>query len=173
MEPEQPQVPEWLQTILDQYGGYEMSDDDIMALSNYMLMAGVEQQAGKTKYDADYLAFLNKKLGVDEQGLAQAQQELDFQQGEYWDFYTGPYMELQRQQTANALEMSNNEVAKSRDYAIAQTYNTQSAKYGADANKYQYLIATGQITPPRASTSSGRRGFSQDAYSPGGKGYGY
>ena len=52
-------------------------------------------------------------------------------------------------QSNNAVTQSEHEIDRSLNYALAQKYGAESAGYGADASRYQYLAAIGQVTTPQ------------------------
>jgi hypothetical protein len=140
------------------------TDDDLIAFSNWYMGQQIGQQAGQLDYQNRYLEYLNSQLGLNEQQLAQAQQEMAFQQGPYWEWYTTQYFPHQQERDkmefelaglnlTTQKELAGIEKGKAKDYALAQFYNTEQAKYGADAARWQFLQQTGQ-SPVQAQESS-------------------
>jgi len=99
-----PGMPQWLIDAYENGGGYTLTDDDLMMLANWMLTQQMGQQAASVDYQNRYLDYLNGQLGLNEQQLAQAQQEMAFQQGPYWDWYTTEYFPSQQEQERLTLE---------------------------------------------------------------------
>ncbi len=176
------------------------TDDDMLAFSNWYMGQQLGQQAGQMDYQSRYLDHLNLTLEGNNAALGQAQQEMEFQQGPYWDWYveeffpheqqkdqwqfelagdnfeTQKYLdEGQRYRSDNDKYMSDNQAYmsdnqrlmsdiqkdiagidknKSMDYATAQMYGTEQAKYAADAARWQYLQA---IKNPPEQQSGTRR----------------
>jgi hypothetical protein len=153
------------------------TDDDMLAFSNWFMGQQMGQQAQTIQLKADELDYLQAKLGLDGQQLALAKQEIEFQQGPYFDFVSGPMFqhqvqkdqweydlaglnfETQKYLSDNQRAMADVELGKSKEYAQAQMYNTESAKYGADAARWQYLQMTnGRPAPSGADMPTQRRG---------------
>ena len=159
MEPTTQQRPKWLQDIMDVVGQYDLTDQDIAGIGQYLLTSGVEDQVAQRQYQSDYLDFLTKQLGVNEQQLAQAQREMDFQQGPYWEFYTGPYFDFQKQQAANQLQMSNNDVLRSRNSVEQSRFGAQQAEYGKQAAQLQLWQQLGYIPKSESLNPRSRYGY--------------
>jgi hypothetical protein len=175
MEPEQPapqQIPPWLQKIYDQMGGgggYQLTDDDLAILSQYMLGQQLQQGVGQMDLAQGNLDLQNRSLDLNEQELDQKYAEFEFQKNQYFPWYTGDYFDFVKQDSANKLQMSNNQVSmsnnqvaisdqdvsKSMNYAVAAKSQAEEAGYGADAARYQYLVSIGAVSDPRAPAQAG------------------
>ena len=161
----------WLDQIKAFGAGYELTDDDILNLGNFQLLSTIYQQYQDNQYRTDYMDFLGSQVQLNNRQLDLANKQLEWQQGEYWDFYKNQFFPAMQEQSRNELEMSKNQlgvsgnqlgisanellssanaVDQSRNYARAQAFNTKGAEYGADAARYEYLARTGQINVPRS-----------------------
>jgi hypothetical protein len=140
------------------------TDDDLMAFSNWYMGQQIGQQAGQMDYQNRYLDYLQNQLGLNELQLATARQEMEFQQGTYWDWYKNSYFPHQQERDRMEFELAGLnlntqkelagiEKAKAKDYALAQFYNTEQSKYGADAARWNFLQQTGQ-NPVQAQQAS-------------------
>jgi len=163
-----------LDTFIEKVSSGTFTDDDMLAFSNWYMGQQLGQQAGQMDYQNKYLDYLNTQLGLNEQQLKQAQQEMEFQQGPYWDWYTSEYFPHQQERDRMDFELAGMnldtqralgeiEQGKAKDYALAQGYNTESAKYGADAARWQYLqmIGGAQADPQQQQMSRQPRLASQ------------
>lgn len=153
------QQPDILQTILANAGSgnYQLTPDQLSTINNYFLQAGIGLQAGQLDYQNRYLDYLNKQEGLGEGQLAQAQQQLQFQTGPYWQWYKDVYFPAQQKMSDNQLGISNDQlgisanqlassaqdVHKSVNYALAQQYQTQQAELARDVSKWQALAQFG------------------------------
>ena len=174
--PEEPRVlPDWLQNIYDGGGNFELTDEDILAIGQYLLYAGVQDQVANQQYKEDFLNLKNKELGLNDLQLQQAQKEFEFQSGPYWDWYSGEYMDFQKQQAANQMAMSDNQVKmsdnqvaisgddvlKSKNYLQQSRYNTDQALMGLQMAKYNAWAQLGMIPESKSLSQGGKRGFAQ------------
>lgn len=167
--------------IYDQIVGFlddgVIAPEEVEQMSQLFLVAGVGQQAGQLDYQNKYLDYLGETLQLNGQQLAQAKQELDFQQGPYWEWYTESYFPAQQQMAADQLAMSNNQrymsdnqlkmsgnqvtmsehdIRKAASYAQAQEYQTDQAQIGKEVAEYQALVAMGAL-PQSIVLPDGRR----------------
>ena len=175
-------MQDFIQQLAALGAGYELTDDDILNLGNFQLQNALYQQALDDQYKQGYLEYLNHDLGLKGQQMAVAKQQLDFQQGPYWDWYTNEYFPAQQQMSKDQLSMSNNQVGisnnqllqsqeatkqsqfdttKAKDYALAQAYGTQAARLQEQMGKYAMWAQQGFINPPhtRPSPLSQPRGY--------------
>lgn len=172
--PEEPRVlPDWLQKIYDEGANFELTDEDILAIGNYLLYAGVQDQIANQQYKEDFLKLKNRELGLNDLQLQQAQKEFEFQSGPYWDWYKGEYFDFQKQQAANEMAMSNNQksisdnqvrisgddVLKSANYLQQSRYNTEQALMGLQMAKYNAWSQLGMIPESKSLQQGGKRGF--------------
>ncbi len=156
-------LQDFLQQLAQLGAGYELTDNDILNLGNFQLQNALYQQALDDQYKQGYLEYLNNDLGLKGQQMAVAKQQLDFEQGPYWDWYTEQYFPAQQKMSENQLGISNNQLlqsqeatkqsqldtTKAKDYALAQGYATQQARLGEQAQKYQMWAQMGFVNPPR------------------------
>lgn len=145
--------PTWLQQIEEMMGGYALSDDDLMMLANFMMQSQMQQQVASTDYQFQYLDYLNRQLGLNEQQLGQAEKEMAFQQGPYWEWYTEEFFPMQ-QETAQVQAQSQQAIAgfeqeRARDYALSSAYQTEQSRLGTEAARYQFLTQTMGVNPVR------------------------
>ncbi len=150
---QQGQMPAWMQQYIQMYGGggYQMTPDDIAALSYAQMMGAAQQQFGQQQYNNDYLHnYLEPSLGLNALQIQGQQQNQQFQNGPYFDFMSGPYFDYIKNKNANDMGMSNNDlgisnnnlgisgnqllvsgedVKKARDYALAQNQALQQQQY--------------------------------------------
>jgi hypothetical protein len=166
-QPTEPAAPFNIDDFIAKVSSGNFTDDDMLAFSNWYMGQQMGQQAGQMQYQADYLDYLNSGLGLNEQQLAQAKQEMDFQQGPYWDWYTTTYFDhvqkkdqmdfdlagmnfdTQKYLSDNQRAIGEIEKGKATDYALAQFYGTEQAKLGADAARWQYIQ---MLETPRPTT---------------------
>ena len=134
-----------LQTFIDTVSMGTFTDDDMLAFSNWYMGQQLGQQAGQ-------LDLQGRTLDLNEQQLEQQYAEFEFMRDQYFPWYTGDFFDFQKQMEENKLTMSNNQVeiagiekGKAQDYALAQFYNTEQPKLGADAARYQYLNQMAQM----------------------------
>lgn len=146
----QPTAPQWWTDFLQQYGGangWTPSDDDMAMFANALLMFSMQQQMGQLDYQNQYLQYLQDTVGLNQQQLALAQRELEFQQGPYFDWYTSEYFpaiqEQERLRLDTARETAKYGQLQAKDYALAQAYNTEAAKYGAQSARYNMMAQQG------------------------------
>ena len=90
-------LQDFIQQLASLGAGYELTDNDILNLGNFQLQNALYQQALDDQYKQGYLEYLNNDLGLKGQQMAVAKQQLDFQQGPYWDWYTNEYFPAQQQ----------------------------------------------------------------------------
>jgi hypothetical protein len=165
VDPAAPIEPFDLDTFIAKVSSGNFTDDDMLAFSNWYMGEQMGQQARTIELKGDELDYLQAKLGLDELQLQTAKQEIEFQQGPYFDFISGPQfqhqvqkdqwefelaglnMETQKYLAGNQREIADIEKGKSKDYALAQFYDTESSKYGADAARWQYLQMREQPRP--------------------------
>lgn len=165
-DPAAPTQPFNLDDFIAKVSSGNFTDDDMLAFSNWYMGQQMGQQAQTVKLKGDELLYLQEKLGLDREQLETARQEIEFQQGPYFDFVSGPMFqhqvqkdqmefdlaglnfETQKHLSDNQRAMSDVELGKSKEYAQAQFYNTEQAKYGADAARWQYLQMTNAQPPP-------------------------
>jgi hypothetical protein len=149
-QPTEPTQPFNLDDFLAKMSSGQVTDDDLMTFSNWYMGQQMGQQAGQMDYQNNYLDYLNNTLGLNTQQLAQAKQEMDFQQGPYWDWYTTTYFDHVQQKDQMDFDLAKYnldtqkqlgeiEKGKATDYALAQFYGTEQAKLGADAARWQYI----------------------------------
>ncbi len=162
----QPGMPDWLIDAYQNGGGYTLTDDDLMMLANWMLTQQMQSQVDQTDYQNRYLDYLNNQLGLNEMELQTAQQQMEFQQGEYWNWYVDEYFPSQQEQERLKLETSQInaqsqqaiagiqeniagiEQQRARDYALAGAFQTEQARLATDAARYQYMQSLG-VNPVR------------------------
>ena len=140
-----------LQDFIGKVQAGTFTDDDMLAFSNWYMGQQLGLQAGQMDYQ-------NRTLGLNEQQLDQQYAEFEFMRDQYFPWYTGDFFDFQKQMEENKLTMSNNQVeiagiekGKAQDYALAQFYNTEQAKLGSDAARYNYLTQIQQMNAPRSS----------------------
>ena len=143
-------APQWWTDFLDQFGGdggWSPNDEDLQMFANAIMMMQMQQQMGGMDYQNRYMDYLEKTIGLNEQQLLQAQQELEFQSGPYFDWYTNDYFPAIQEQERLRLETSQitsqNAQNQSKDYALAQAYNTETAKLGTEAARYNMMAQQG------------------------------
>jgi hypothetical protein len=182
--PAAPAQPFNIDDFIGKVSSGNFTDDDMLAFSNWYMGQQMGQQAKTIQLKADELDYLQAKLGLDQEQLETAKMEIEFQQGPYFDFVTGPQFqhqvqkdqwefemagiqfdlanlnfETQKYLSDNQRAMADVELGKSKEYAQAQFYNTEQAKYGADAARWQYLQMTnGRPAPSGADMPAQRRG---------------
>lgn len=178
MEPDQPapvaepaQRPPWLEKLYEEMGGsgYQLTDDDLALLSQYMLMQQFMGGMGQLDLARGQLDYQNRVLDLNEEQLGQQYAEFEFMRDQYFPWYTGDYFDFMQQQAENQLAMSDNQktisdnqvimsendIDKSLNYGLAQKFQTEQAKYGADAARYQFLVQIGAAEDPRARQGGG------------------
>lgn len=167
--------------------GADITDDDIALLGQAFLFLQLSQQTDALDLSQGQLDLQFGQLGLNQEQLEQQYDEFEFMRDQYFPWYTGDYFDFMKQQEANKVAMSNNQlgmsnndllmsgnqllisnddVTKSKNYALASGYQTDQAKYGADAAKYQLLAQLGMVNLPKApmapeinSTSRGTYGY--------------
>lgn len=148
----QPQagMPDWLVDAWENGGGYTLTDDDLMMLANWLMTQQMGQEVANVDYQNRYLDFLNRQVGLSEQELDLAQQQVSFQQGDYWEWYVNDFFPAEQEkmalqlQTAQVQAQSQQEIAgyeqqRAKDYALSSAYQTEQARLGTEAARYQYL----------------------------------
>ncbi len=143
--PQQGQMPPWMQAYIQQFGGgYQMTPDDIAALSYAQMNMAAQQQMAQQRYNTDYLnQYQIPSLALNALQIQGQQQNQQFQNGPYFNFMSGPYFDYLQHKNANDMSMSNNDlgisgnqllvsgedVKKARDYALAQNQALQQQQY--------------------------------------------
>lgn len=149
-DPAAPPEPFDLDTFLGKMASGDFTDDDLMAFSNWYMGQQVGLQAGQLDLANRRLDYDLQALGLNEMQIETAKQEIEFQQGPYWDWYTTEYfpnqqerdrmdIELQRYNLDTQKALGEIEQGKAKDYALAQFYGTEQAKLGAEAARYQWM----------------------------------
>jgi hypothetical protein len=87
-------------------------------------------------YKDSYLEYLEKELGLNSAQLDLAAKQVEFQQGPYWDWYTGPYFEFMQQDSENKAEISDNQVLMSESNAEASRFGARSSQFNSLGNFY-------------------------------------
>lgn len=141
MEPEVPaaEMPKFLQDIYAEMGGsagYEFTPEDLALLGQYAAQQGMQQQFGQ-------MGLANRQMDLTEAEIDQKYQEFEFMRDQYFPWYTGDYFDFQKQQAANELQMSNDDVKKSANYLQQARSQTEAAQYGAQAAKAQLAYQMG------------------------------
>lgn len=160
-----PAGPFDLEDFINKVSSGTFTDDDMLAFSNWYMGQQMGQQAGQLDLANRTLDYQLASLGLNEQQLEVAKQEIEFQQGPYWEWYTEEYFPRQQERDRMETDLAryNLDIQKqlgqfqvdeagirqqqAKEYALAQFYNTESSKYGADAARYQYLQMTNGLNP--------------------------
>lgn len=119
-----------IEDILMKYAGQVMTPELLQQFATDLAALEMHGQFQEQEYKQSYLDYLENQLGFNQAQLDMAQQQLDFQQGPYWEWYTGPYFEQMKKQSENQLAISDNNVS------IAES-NAESAGYGAESSRYR------------------------------------
>lgn len=174
-------IIDWFSSLTQGLSGFSLSPEQIDQFASILPILGLYSQMQDQDYKNQALQVLAAQNDVDKGQLDLAKQQLEFQQGEYWDWYKNDFFPAQIQMSNNQLAMSNDQVAmsknqlgisdnalqsslydvaKSKDYALAQGYGAQAAKDQADIAHYQYLLQTtnGGGMRPRTSPGYGYQG---------------
>lgn len=113
------QLRQWLSSLVGDFG--DLGDLDTDTLTQALPFLQVYQQMAQAQYQSQYLDYLGKQQQLGEDQLAEAQKELDFKDGPYWDWYTKVYypqqqelsqlnFDTQKQLSADQLAMSGNQL---------------------------------------------------------------
>lgn len=174
-------IIDWFSSLTQGLSGFSLSPEQIDQFASILPILGLYSQMQDQDYKNQALQVLAAQNDVDKGQLDLAKQQLEFQQGEYWDWYKNDFFPAQIQMSNNQLAMSNDQVAmsknqlgisdnalqsslydvaKSKDYALAQGYGAQAAKDQADIAHYQYLLQTtnGGGMRPRTAPGYGYQG---------------
>jgi hypothetical protein len=89
------QLRQWLSSLVGDFG--DLGDLDTDTLTQALPFLQVYQQMAQAQYQSQYLDYLGKQQQLGEDQLAEAQQELDFKNGPYWDWYTKVYYPQQQE----------------------------------------------------------------------------
>lgn len=141
--PDQRPTSEDVGSIFDAYLGQEMTPELLQRLAYDLMKFDLMNQMGEAEYKQDYLDYLNRQMDLSGDELALAEKQLEFKEGPYWDWYTGPYMDSVIQQNENQLAISDNQVRQSelgieqaQEYTKQAKHNTNSALYNALSGYY-------------------------------------
>lgn len=113
------QLRQWLSSLVGDFGDLGNLDTD--TLTQALPFLQVYQQMAQAQYQTNYLDYLGKQQQLGEDQLAEAQQEVKFKNGPYWDWYTKVYypqqqelsqmnFDTQKQLSADQLAMSGNQL---------------------------------------------------------------
>ena len=123
-----------IRKLIDSLGGLNLTEDQINMLTQALPLLALSQQQGQFDYQTNYLQYQNDYLGylqgerkLNEGQLAQAKQELDFQQGPYWDWYVHEYFPAQQQMSKDQSTISSNNVYQEEQRTKQAQLATQAA----------------------------------------------
>lgn len=150
-------IIDWFNSISSGLSGFSFDPAQLDSFASFLPILGLYSQMQDQTYKDKALGVLSAQNDIDKGQLDLAKQQLDFQKGEYWDWYKNDFFPAQVKMSDNQLAMSNDQVgisknalqsslydvAKSKDYALAQGYGAQAAKDQADIAHYQYLQNVG------------------------------
>jgi hypothetical protein len=166
--------------FLQQFGQMPTpSADQMTTLAAYAPIMGLYQQLQAGGLQQSQYQVELQKMAYDyklsKEQLRQAELQTQFQEGPYFDYL--------KAKTANDISISNNDVlssnnnvlasqaqvetakqatARAKNDALSSAYQTQQARYGDDAARYNFLVQTGKEVPPdlyAAQRSSGFYGY--------------
>lgn len=125
----------WFDEFLASIANLNLTEEQIGQITEALPILALQQQMGQfayqdkyLTYQTDYLDYLNKQVGLSTQQLNQAQQELDFKNGPYWDWYVEEYFPAQKEMSANELSMSNNNVDMSMNNVYQEQQRSKQAE---------------------------------------------
>lgn len=151
-QPVAPERPPWLDSIYDMIGGgangYTLTPEDLQAIAYAQMFQQVQvgqgqndYQMAKLDYDNDYLDYLGEQLGLSREQMAFEYEKFKAEQELLpWQ------MQVKEQELQNALALGDIELDRSKHYALSSQYQTDAARYGAEAAKYNWMAQTGQVT---------------------------
>lgn len=147
---------DWLQSILAMGDQYQMSEEDITNLGNYMLYQqayGQQQQydlanqqgqyqQNKLDYDNRYLDFLYNELGYRGKQLDYAM-EKDAMEREFFMMERPMQHEATMKGYESQMQQSADDVLRSANYLQQQRYGTEAAGYNRDIARFSAMQALG------------------------------
>lgn len=164
---EQPQnsaePPDYLKRIREYMGqvngsdGYVLTPDDLELIASYYALRNMEGQVGEIDLAGRKLDLTGRQLDLSGRELDLAGKEQDFKQGPYFDWYSGPYFEQMKQQAANDLLMSQNDLKRTANSLASSRYQTKQAEYGAQMARDQLWQSLGVIPPSAAQREQQRQ----------------
>ena len=150
-----PWMPADLGSIFEKYSGMALTPDVLQQIAMDLMAANVGIQMMEADYKNDYLVYLQAQLGLNQQQVALAEKQLDFQQGPYWDWYVTQYFPAQQEMSANQLAMSENQVLMSEEQTKQARASTSQANAYALGGYYQSLIPQYQLAVQMAENPQG------------------
>ena len=144
-------VVSFFQNLTDQFQGFEFTPEMLEAFGTILPALGIYGEMSKAEYQQDALDFAREELGLKGIELDIMRQQLQFQQGEYWDWYTSEFFPM-TQETQRAQWEAEGTVARERTYQAEEA--SEQARMATEMARYNMMsqMQQGGQRPRQAQT---------------------
>lgn len=129
--------------MLSAFDGFQFTPEMLEAFGTVLPAMGIYGEFQKAQYQQDALAFAREELGIKGQELEIMKMQLDFQQGDYWDWYTNEFFpmtqEMQRLEWETQRGIYGEQTAQAREGTLQSKEATRQAQLASDVARWRAL----------------------------------